>query len=132
VLPVISQGKYSYKHLNVAEQRRDLKSLLSWMERAIRMRKECPEFGWGTWQIIDTGNPSVFAHRSSWRGGVVIAVHNLAQEACAVTLKLNEDDAKHLIELLGDQPYQPREGALQDIQLEGYGFRWFRVGGHHL
>lgn len=132
VLPVISQGKYSYKQLNVIDQRRDPKSLLNWMERAIRMRQECPEFGWGTWQIIDTGHPSVFGHRSSWRGGVVIAVHNLAREACTVTLQLNDEDGKHLIELLGDQPYEAKEGASQDVQLEAYGFRWFRVGGHHL
>lgn len=40
VLPVITEGKYSYKHLNVINQRRDPKSLLNWMERAIRMRME--------------------------------------------------------------------------------------------
>ncbi len=95
------------------------------------MRKECPEFGWGTWQIIDTGNSSVFAHRCEWRGGVVMAVHNLAQEPCTVTLKI-DDDAKRLIELLGDQPYEAIEGASQDVHLEGYGYRWFRVGRYHL
>ncbi len=131
VLPVVSEGQYSYKCLNVVDARRDPTSLVSWMERAIRMRKECPEFGWGTWEIIDTGNPCVFAHRCEWRDGVVMAVHNLAQEPCTVTLKI-DDDAKRLIELLGDQPYEAIEGASQDVHLEGYGYRWFRVGRFHL
>jgi maltose alpha-D-glucosyltransferase / alpha-amylase len=40
VLPVISDGPYSFQHVNVADQRRDPNSLLNWMERIIRMRKE--------------------------------------------------------------------------------------------
>lgn len=130
VLPVIKEGQYGYKCLNVIDQRRDPTSLLNWMERAIRMRKECPEFGWGKWQIIETGHPSVFAHRCEWRNGVAIAVHNLAKEACTVTLNLKDEE--HLIELLGDQPYTPIEGSSPDVQLEGYGYRWFRVGVQHL
>src|SRR3712207_7882152 len=39
---------------NVAEQRRDERSLLNWMERLIRRRKECPELGWGRWTLIET------------------------------------------------------------------------------
>lgn len=132
IRPVITQEEYGYKHLNVIDQRRDPESLLNWMERAIRIRKECPEFGWGTWQIIETGNPSVFAHRCEWRNGVVIAVHNLAREACNVTLELKDQDAERLIDLLGDQPYKPIEGTSHHVQLEGYGYRWFRVGGQHL
>src|SRR3712207_2986352 len=42
ILPVISGGPYGYEHVNVAEQRRDPGSLLNWLERIIRMRKEVP------------------------------------------------------------------------------------------
>jgi len=131
VLPVITEGEYSYKHVNVIAQRCDPKSLLNWMERAIRMRKECPEFGWGKWQIIETGNPSVLAHRCEWQKGVVIAVHNLSSEACNVSL-LEDDDAEHLIDLLENQSYKVPDDDSHHVQLEGYGYRWFRVGGYHL
>lgn len=60
-----------------------------------------------------------------------MAVHNLAQEACTVTLELNDGEGKHLIDLLGDQPYEAIEGTSHNVKLEGYGFRWFRVGSHH-
>jgi hypothetical protein len=36
-----------YEKVNVADQRRDQDSLLNWMERLIRRRRECPEIGWG-------------------------------------------------------------------------------------
>lgn len=132
IRPVIADETFGYQHLNVIDQRRDSDSLLNWMERAIRMRKECPEFGWGTWQIIDTGELSVFAHRCEWRQGVVIAVHNLANSPCTIALNLKNDDSNHLIELLGDQLYKPLEGASREVHLEGYGYRWFRVGRQHL
>ena len=49
-------------------QRRDAESLLNWIERIIRRRKECPELGWGACSLLDTGEPSVLAHRSDWAG----------------------------------------------------------------
>jgi maltose alpha-D-glucosyltransferase/alpha-amylase len=132
IRPVVDHDQFSYEQVNVISQRRDPKSLLNWMERAIRMRKECPEFGWGKWQIIDTGHPNVFAHRCEWKEGVVVAVHNLSKEPCTVTLKLGDDDSKHLTELLGDQTYEQLQDASREVQLEGYGYRWFRVGELHL
>ncbi|PSN12650.1 trehalose synthase [filamentous cyanobacterium CCT1] len=132
VRSVIDEGPYGYPQLNVIEQRRDSESLLNWMERAIRMRKECPEFGWGSWEIIDTDCPSVFAHRCQWRDGTIIAIHNLSKEACVVTLKLSDDKVTPLINLLGDRPYESVQEGSHEIELESYGYRWFRVGSLHL
>ena len=53
-IPVISGGAYGYEHVNVAEQRRDTDSLMNWMERIIRMRKEVPEIGWGDFVVLRT------------------------------------------------------------------------------
>ena len=134
VRPVIDQEPYGYSQLNVIAQRRNPASLLNWMERAIRMRKECPEFGWGDWQIIETDNPAVFAHCCQWCKGTVIALHNLSEQACTVTLKLDKDDAS-LTDLLEDQPYEalyPESSGTHAIELEGYGYRWFRLGSEHL
>ncbi|MGH8000226.1 MAG: alpha-amylase family protein [Brasilonema sp.] len=132
IRPVISDEKYGYQQLNVIDQRRDSNSFLNWMERAIRVRKECPEFGWGTWNLIKTNHPSVFAHRCEWRGGVVLAVHNLSKEACTVTLELEAEESKQLIDLLGGQQYKMINGNAHSIQLEGYGYYWFRIGEQHL
>jgi maltose alpha-D-glucosyltransferase/alpha-amylase len=136
IRPVISEGEYGYQHLNVIAQRKDNNSLLNWMERAIRMLKECPEFGWGTWRIVETNNPAVLTHCCQWRGGTVIAMHNFAKEACTVGLKLDglklDEKQPHLIDLLGDQPYEVIEDMADGIRLEGYGYRWLRVGRDHL
>lgn len=131
IRPVISDDTYGYQQLNVIDQRRDSNSLLNWMERAIRVRKECPEFGWGTWSLVETHHPSVFAHLCEWRGGRVLAVHNLSKETCKVTLKLKAEDGK-LIDLLGDRQYKTIDNTSHCMQLESYGHYWFRLGKQHL
>ncbi|MEC4895185.1 MAG: alpha-amylase family protein [Oscillatoria sp. PMC 1051.18] len=128
VRPIIDQGKYSYKQLNVEAQRRDPHSFLNWIERAIGIRKYCPEFGWGEWQILETGNEAVFAHRCIWQGNAVIALHNLSHEACTVELDLKEAQGKHSIDLLEDKLYEPISDPYHQIELEGYGYRWLRIG----
>lgn len=123
--PVIKEGEYSYKQVNVAAQQRDLASLLNWMERAIRTRKQCPEFGYGKWRILDTDEPCVFAHCCEWEGRAVIALHNLADKPCTATLKSN--GYTHLSDLFSDRQYDSLDVDSRSIPLEAYGYRWFRV-----
>src|SRR6201992_2542779 len=66
VLPVISDGPYGFQHVNVADQRRDPNSLLNWMERIIRMRKEVPEIGWGDFSFISAGTREVLVMQYRW------------------------------------------------------------------
>ena len=122
VRPVITEGKYGYKHLNVEMQQRNPDSFFNWIERAISIRKQCPEFGWGSWQAIDTGHPQVLAHSCEWQGKRAIALHNLSSKAC--TVELPSTDAQHLNVLLGSEQ-QDNSGR---FALEGYGYCWLRVG----
>jgi maltose alpha-D-glucosyltransferase/alpha-amylase len=128
VKPIVSEGPYSAQHVNVADQRRDPDSLLNWMERIIRTRKECPELGWGHTEILDVGEPSVLAHCASWQGGTILAVHNLASEARVVNLDVSKYQAEELTNLLGNRETHQLKDGTCELLLEGYGYRWFRVG----
>jgi maltose alpha-D-glucosyltransferase/alpha-amylase len=129
--PVISDGPYGFRHTNVAAQRRDPTSLLNWMERIIRMRKEVPEIGWGEFSFVSTGTPKVLAMRYHWRNNSVLCVHNLSAEPREVRLKLAAEDeaACELVNLLSDEHSQPEKGASHRVLLEPYGYRWYRVCG---
>ncbi|MBD1864924.1 MULTISPECIES: alpha-amylase family protein [Trichocoleus] len=127
--PVISGGKYSYKEVNVAQGQRDPTALINWIERLVRIRKQCPELGYGTLHILETDTPCVFAHCCAWSDRAVIAVHNLADHDCTVTLK--STDYEHLFDLFGDRPYESLNGDEKVVQLSPYGYRWFRVNRAH-
>lgn len=123
--PAIAQGEYGYQQVNVATEQRDPNSLINWMEHLIRTRKQCPELGYGKWQILETDELCVFAHCCEWQDKAVIALHNLADRACTITLKLPDD--KPLIDVFGDRQYEPLTDDSRSIPLTAYGYRWFRV-----
>ena len=129
--PVISDGPYGFPNTNVAAQRRDPNSLLNWMERIIRMRKEVPEIGWGDFSFVSTGTPHILAMRYHWRNNSVLCVHNLSAEPREVRLKLAADHEAgcELVNLLSDEHSEPLRGGVHRVLLEAYGYRWYRVCG---
>jgi maltose alpha-D-glucosyltransferase/alpha-amylase len=130
VLPVISDGPYSFQHVNVADQRRDPNSLLNWMERIIRMRKEVPEIGWGDFSFVSTGTPKVLAMQYDWRNNAVLCVHNLSGEPREVRLSVDADEEKCVLaNLLSNDHSEPDASGKHRMLLEPYGYRWFRVCG---
>ena len=130
-LPVISEGAYAYEYVNAAKQRRDPASLLNWMERIIRMRKEVPEIGWGDYVILPTGTPAIFGIRYNWRNNSVVFIHNLSDMPREVTFKIGPETGPDslLVNLLSQDHSASSETGDHCILLEPYGYRWFRVGG---
>jgi maltose alpha-D-glucosyltransferase/alpha-amylase len=130
VLPVISGGAYGYQNVNAAEQRRDPNSLLNWTERIIRMRAEIPEIGWGDFTILGTRNPKVLAMRYDWRNNSTLFLHNFSGSPGEVKFDVGlGEEGNSLINLLTDDHSEADENGRHCVLLEGYGYRWYRVGG---
>jgi maltose alpha-D-glucosyltransferase/alpha-amylase len=131
IRPVISGGAYGFEHVNVAAQRRDPDSMLNWMERVIRMRKEVPEIGWGDFSFLRVNTNQVLAMRYEWRNNAVVLLHNLAADPCELQLRLGRNDSadQALVNLLSEDHSLPTKGGTHRILLEPYGYRWYRVGG---
>jgi maltose alpha-D-glucosyltransferase / alpha-amylase len=129
VHPVIDEGVWGFRHINVAAQRRDPDSFLNWTARMIRLRKECPEIGWGSYDVLDTGIPSVLAMRYAWRGNSLLIVHNFAERPHELRLKLDDHDGDRLSNLLRDEQLTADDDGTHHIRLEALDYRWFRIGG---
>ena len=52
LLRPLAEGRFGPLAVNVAAQRRDPDSLLNWMERVTRRRRDTPELGWGEWTVL--------------------------------------------------------------------------------
>jgi maltose alpha-D-glucosyltransferase/alpha-amylase len=133
-IPVISGGPYGFEHINAAIQRRHADSLLNWTERIIRMRKEVPEVGWGDFAVIPSRDPSVLIMRYDWRNNWVLFVHNLDAKPHEVqfSVGLEGEDAEHgrlLVNLLAEDHSRAGKNGKHRLVIEGYGYRWYRVGG---
>ncbi|HEX2105371.1 MAG TPA: alpha-amylase family protein [Solirubrobacteraceae bacterium] len=117
----LTTGPFGPERVNVAAQRRDPGSLLNWFERLIRRRRECPELGFGTLELLESGTPSVLAHRCDWDGSTVVAVHELAGREVEVTLPVTDGEA--LVDLFADAEHE----LPATLTLGPYAAHWFRV-----
>jgi len=125
---VVTDPIYGYQQVNVADQRRDPNSLLNWMERVIRMRKECAEIGWGDWKVLSRLPDRVLGMRYDWNDRSTILLHNFADKPCRVRLRVDGPTGKKLLNLLSQEQNEADGGGLYQIELEPYGYRWLRVG----
>lgn len=130
IRPAISKGDFSYKKVNVNDQHLDPDSFLNWMARVINFRKEFREFGWGDYEVLDTGNKAVLAHRIASDKGVGIAVHNFSRKDVTITLEL--EDTKDIIDVFGNKRYDAFDPKTKKLKLNGYGYRWLHKRAKYL
>jgi maltose alpha-D-glucosyltransferase/alpha-amylase len=128
IRPVIDHPEYGYKRVNVADQRRDPHSLLNWTERMIRARRECPEISWGQFAILPAGAPEVLVLRYDWRDTALVTVHNFAPRKRQARFEVGRPGGRLLVDVFDHRHSHAGVGGVHELDLDGYGYRWFRVG----
>jgi maltose alpha-D-glucosyltransferase/alpha-amylase len=126
--PVVSDAEFGPAAVNVAQQRRDPDSLLNWTERMIRMRKECPEIGWGNFKVVPSGTDQVLVLRYDWRRNGLLTLHNFGDTRKKVVLKLEGKEARVLVDVFSERHSRAEGAGAHEITLPPYGWRWFRLG----
>ena len=79
-------------------------------------------------------DPAVLVIRYDWRNNSVLFVHNLDAKPreIAFSVGLEGAQAEHgklLVNLLSEDHSRADKGGKHRLVIEGYGYRWFRVGG---
>lgn len=128
VHPVIEDGPYSCRVVNVETQRRTSDSLLNWMTSLIRLRQECTEIGWGDWSILRTDSPSVLVIGYRWQNSSLITLHNFDEKVREVRLDLKQKKESKLVDLMKIDESTADENGIHRIHIGAYGYRWFRAG----
>jgi len=125
--PVPGDG-YAPEHVNVADQRRDPDSLLTFVRLLAHRYRECPELGWGDVDVLDQPEASVLALRSTWQEASMVTLHNLSPDPVVVPLALGElPEGARLVDLLDADDVEPDPDGKAEVRLDGYGYRWLRV-----
>ena len=114
-------------HVNVVAQRDDEGSLLQHVRRLVSRYRASAEIGWGEFELLEHDQPAVLVHSMRSDLGRFVALHNFAERPVTVTMRLDDEpgDAA-LVDLLGAERV-PLEGPRTSIELDAYGYRWFRV-----
>ena len=123
-----ASGSFGPDAANVADQRGDPESLLNFVTRLVRRRRETPEFGWGSSELVESRAPSLFAHRCDWQESTVFAAHNLGPKRATLTLDAEQlGDCEAVDDLLDDRALERLDDGSLRLVLGGYGYRWVRV-----
>jgi glycosidase len=126
--PVTAPG-WGPEDINVTRQRRDRESLLNWMERLIRRRRECPEIGWGRLTVIDVSEPKVLAHRCDWSDNSIVAVHSFAAEPLEIAVPV-DGKIEAAVDLFEAEELQVEGDGAVSLKLQPHGYRWLRLRRH--
>ncbi len=125
--PVV-EGDFSPEHVNVDDQRRSPDSLLSFVTLLVRRYRECPELGWGSFEVLEQPHRAVLACLRTWDGSSMVAVHNLGALALRVPLRLDGcPDGSQLVDLLSGDTLTVDDRGQVELDLDAYGFGWLRV-----
>jgi maltose alpha-D-glucosyltransferase / alpha-amylase len=128
VRPMVADGEYGYRNVNVEAQLNDPASMLSATRRLIDARKRTVEIGRGGWNALPTKSDAVLAHQILWRDSMVVFVHNLGTQPQQVVIDLRDHPAEHLERIVGKGMRFSRTAEREHlVELDRYGYGWFRV-----
>jgi maltose alpha-D-glucosyltransferase/alpha-amylase len=123
--PLIVDPVYGYQAVNVEAQDRVPGSLLNWMRRIIRIRRQHPVFGRGSLEFLHPANRAVLAYLRELDGQTILCVANLSRFAQYVELDLARYAGAHPVELIGRVRF-PQVGMLPYLLTLGpHDFFWF-------
>lgn len=125
VRPVVQASGYGPDCVSVERQQREPDSLLNWFERVLRVRRRCPEIGWGKLTFLDTGDPAVLAHTCEHNERRFYAVHNFANRPATVVVGMDRK-ARPVNDVLGGGTEELSSDGTLRLELDPYAWRWFR------
>lgn len=92
------------------------------MVRLIRIRKTMPAFSNGGMQVVDTGNPHLFAFLREYNGQRILVINNFSEQAQAMSMAYvkRRGFADAITDLVAEAP--PISG--DSLVFDGYRFSW--------
>ena len=113
--PVIDDDRFGYQRLNVEAQQADRDSLLNWLKHAMRVRREHPAFGRGSFEWVKVDTQAVAAYWRTLDDDRVLVLHNLSDQVQPIELA---DPALGWFDLL------TQSRLTQHVSLQPYQFLW--------
>jgi len=119
--PIVAAEAYRPEQVNVAAQRADPGSLLNWVRSMLAVRREHPEMGRGTFEILEHDNDAVLAFVRGMGSRATLVAVNVSEHPQAVHLpslagRVEAGDADLIVDPTG-----------LTVQIGPLEFRWLRL-----
>ncbi|PRD53850.1 alpha-amylase family protein [Sphingobacterium gobiense] len=120
---IITKGPYGYRKVNAKAESLDPNSLLNWLIKAIRIRKQLPEIGDARFEIIPVNSEEVMAIRYESTHRCALILHNFSGND--VHVKIEMEDMNGYLEVFSNESYE-EFNPKKRIQLSAFGYRWMQ------
>ena len=129
VLPVVHEGEFDYRRVNVLAQETDSRSLLARTRHAVAVRQARSVFGWGVTRWCDSGSPHVLAFTRGGGEASVLVMANLARSEVTVRVELpsGADGRSWAEKDLLDGRVLCQDGTAVQVTLPGSAIGWWPV-----
>jgi trehalose synthase len=132
LVSAVVRGELGPSKVNARDQRSDPESLHAYVRALIRVYRECPELGWGTFSLLACEEPSVLAHQCVWEDRTLVVLHNLSEAPVTASVQLPSGQGPvELAEPLGTRTVTSDKAGLVSVKLGRYGSLWLRPTGVH-
>ena len=125
--PVITEGKFSYKIVNVAAEEKDPASLLTKMKHLIRIRHENPILAVGAHEFLAPEVNAVLTIHRSLDSEDLICILNLTEQTQELDLDLSRWNGAKVIDLLTEDPFPEVTSEPYAITLKPWAFHWLKL-----
>jgi glycosidase len=123
----VTEGGFGPEYVNVAQQRRDPDSLLTFMRTLIRHYRNTREFGWGAFEVVEQPDHAVLAHTLTSGDRMTVAVHNFDSQPRDVQLALPAPGGPgRLTDIFTGEAFALDPGRVA-VPVGGYGYRWLQL-----
>ena len=122
----LPDGDYAPARINVADQRRDERSLWHHIRRLSQTYRAQPSLAWAAVEVVALRQRSVLAHVARSDGWAMLALHNLSPEPQTATLRVDADgDPVTFTDRFDGTTI--RMSADVDVELGPYGWCWLSL-----
>ncbi len=127
LLPVIIDPEYHFESVNVEVQERIPSSLLTWMKRAIAVRKKYRAFGRGEIEFLSPSNSKVLAFLRKYKDETILIVASLSRFSQVVELNLSSYTGSTPVELFSRNKFPSIKDNYYMLTMNAYDYYWFQL-----
>lgn len=125
--PVITQGSFSYKIVNVAAEKVDPNSLLSRMKHLIQIRRENPILAVGDYEFLATEVKQVLTILRKLDDEEILCVLNLSEQTQEISLDLSPWNGTSPVDLLSGEVFPTISNNPTSLKLEPLTYHWLNL-----
>ena len=126
-VPVISEGEFNYKDVNVNKQEKDPDSIFNFIKKLIKIRKKYKSLSLGDYRFFESGLDSVMIFNRFIENEEIVTMYNFSDNP--TTFKFSHDiyKNKNLTDPFTGESINYGDSEFIEITLGYYEFKWFFI-----